>query len=128
VVITGATIGRCAVVTADHEEGIVSQHVGLIRVDQSRVLPRFALLSLMAPKWGGGQLRGQQYGQGMPGLNLSNLRQIPVPRATLGDQEAAVARVAAVREAAAVASARCRASRLAIGAIMNSWLLANLAA
>jgi type I restriction enzyme, S subunit len=91
VVITGATIGRTAVVHSYHEPGLVSQHVGLVRVNKAKVNPRFLHYCILAPAWAGGQLNEAKYGQGKPGLNLANLRALRFPLRPLPEQERIVA-------------------------------------
>lgn len=85
-VITGATIGRCALVDAQHPAGFVSQHVGLIRLPRGRVLPEWVWWCLRSPEHGRAQLLASQYGQGKPGLNLHNLRSILLPVPSLAEQ------------------------------------------
>ena len=104
IVITGATVGRCAVYTDDLEPGYVSQHVSICRLPQDKVLPRYALLWLLSPD-GQQQLLGQRYGQGKPGLNLTNIRSIVIPVPPLDEQRRIVAyldsvqaRLASLRE------------------------------
>lgn len=77
-VITGATVGRCALFRDKLEPGFVSQHVGICRLPKESVNPEFALWGLRGPK-GQMQLLGQRYGQGKPGLNLSNIRALTLP-------------------------------------------------
>lgn len=93
VVITGATIGRVAVITPEDDRGLVSQHVGLVRVDHTRVLPQFLLHACLAPSWAGGQLNKSKYGQGKPGLNLTNLRDLQFPLPSMQAQRDSVARL-----------------------------------
>jgi len=104
IVITGATVGRCAIYTEDLEPGYVSQHVSICRLPQDKVLPRYALLWLLSPD-GQQQLLGQRYGQGKPGLNLTNIRSIVIPVPPLDEQRRNVAyldsvqaRLASLRE------------------------------
>jgi type I restriction enzyme, S subunit len=104
IVITGATVGRCAIYTDDLEPGYVSQHVSICRLPQDKVLPRYALLWLLSPD-GQQQLLGQRYGQGKPGLNLTNIRSIVIPIPPLDEQRRIVAyldsiqaRLASLRE------------------------------
>jgi type I restriction enzyme S subunit len=89
-VITGATVGRCAVFPAETEPGFVNQHVALCRLPATEVFPHYALWGLRAPS-GRGQLLGQRYGQGKPGLNLSNIRAITLPFPPLNEQRRIVA-------------------------------------
>lgn len=90
VVITGATIGRSAIVSTHHPPGLVSQHVGLIRVDRSKVNPRFLHYAMVAPAWAGGQIARVKYGQGKPGLSLTNLRDLGFPLPSLREQRRVV--------------------------------------
>jgi type I restriction enzyme S subunit len=121
-VITGATIGRSALVRSSDAPGIVSQHVGLIRLDPSRVLPEFGLLSLMAPSWAGGHLRPASYGQGKPGLNLKNLAELPIPSASLSVQRRAVAQANAALETVIRAAATSERATREINGILPSVL------
>jgi len=84
-VITGATVGRVNVYRKGLEPGFVSQHVGICRLPQSRVEPEFALWGLRGPS-GQAQLLGQRYGQGKPGLNLTNIRSLSLPLPPLPEQ------------------------------------------
>jgi type I restriction enzyme S subunit len=78
IVITGATVGRVAVYPSDSEPGYVSQHVAICRIDPAHLDPRFALRGLLSP-YGQEQILGQRYGQGKPGLNLTNIRNLRLP-------------------------------------------------
>jgi type I restriction enzyme S subunit len=92
VVITGATIGRVALLRETDPPGIVSQHVGLVRLNRDRVFPPFFLYALRSQAWTGGQLAAAKYGQGKPGLNLTNLRNLSFPLPPLEEQMAVVER------------------------------------
>jgi type I restriction enzyme S subunit len=85
IVITGATVGRCAMYTDGLEPGFVSQHVATCRFAIGGLLPAFALWALRSPT-GQEQLLGQRYGQGKPGLNLGNIRAISLPIPPLAEQ------------------------------------------
>lgn len=78
IVITGATVGRVAVYPVDSEPGYVSQHVAICRFDHAYLDQQFALRCLLSP-YGQEQLLGQRYGQGKPGLNLTNIRNLRLP-------------------------------------------------
>jgi type I restriction enzyme S subunit len=95
IVITGATVGRVALFSDSHESGFVSQHVAICRLPQSRVLPEYGLYCLRSPQ-GRGQLLGQRYGQGKPGLNLTNIRNIAIPIPSFDEQERVLGRARAV--------------------------------
>jgi type I restriction enzyme, S subunit len=75
IVITGATVGRAAVFREGMETGLVSQHVALCRFSGEEIDPDFIWWGLYSSE-GQRQLLGQKYGQGKPGLNLSNIRSI----------------------------------------------------
>ena len=89
VVITGATVGRVALLRASHEPGFVSQHVALCRVSQDILCPDYLAAALLAPG-GQEQLLGSRYGQGKPGLNLDNILDLHVPVPDLVHQRDAV--------------------------------------
>ena len=95
IVITGATVGRVAIFSRKDEPGLVNQHVALCRLPRDQINPRYALWGLRSPQ-GREQLLGQRYGQGKPGLNLSNIRALAVPVPPLDEQEQIVATLDAV--------------------------------
>ena len=95
-VITGATVGRVNVYRQGLEPGFVSQHVGICRLPQTKVEPEFALWGLRGPG-GQAQLLGQRYGQGKPGLNLSNIRSLSLPFPSLPEQCRIVAELDALQ-------------------------------
>ena len=95
-VITGATVGRCSVFTGENEPGFVNQHVALCRLPKDRIDPFFALWGLRGPS-GQGQLLGQRYGQGKPGLNLTNIRSLSIPIPPLAEQRRIVTRLDALQ-------------------------------
>jgi len=88
-VITGATVGRCAVFPIDGEPGYVSQHVALCRLPADEIVPHYALWGLRSPD-GQRQLLGQRYGQGKPGLNLEHIRSLTLPIPPLVQQRGVV--------------------------------------
>ena len=88
IVITGSTVGRITVYPMDAEPGFVSQHVAICRVP-SEVVPRFAFWGLHNSK-GREQLLGQRYGQGKPGLNLTNIRNLTLPLPPIEEQQRVV--------------------------------------
>ena len=89
-VITGATVGRATVYREGLEPGFVSQHVAICRLPQDEVEPEFALWGLRGPN-GQAKLLAQRYGQGKPGLNLSNVRSLSLPFPPLPVQRRIVA-------------------------------------
>jgi len=96
IVITGATVGRAAVYCQGLEPGFVSQHVAICRLPSDEVDPQFALWGLRSPD-GQAQLLGQRYGQGKPGLNLSNIRALSLPFPGLPEQRRIVAELDALQ-------------------------------
>jgi len=99
VTITGANVTRAAHVDADLEEAYVSQHVALARP----IIPSlsvFTHLWLITMAGGRGILKRLAYGGGKPGLNLDNLRTLPIPVPPLAE-------AARLAESATAILARC---------------------
>lgn len=94
-VITGATVGRVACFDAHREPGFVSQHVAICRLPCRVVLPRFAWWGLRSPM-GQDQVIGQRYGQGKPGLNLTNIGDLALPLPPIQEQMEVVAELDAL--------------------------------
>ncbi|MEX2673423.1 MAG: restriction endonuclease subunit S [Phycisphaeraceae bacterium] len=84
--ITGANVGRCAIVGQAKEEAYVSQHVALIRLVDPNFAPFWhrALISRAVAR---GQLLEYAYGAGKPGLNLDNVRDGLVPLPSREEQQ-----------------------------------------
>ncbi|MEJ7807545.1 MAG: restriction endonuclease subunit S, partial [Telluria sp.] len=76
--ITGANVGKAALVEAELSEAYVSQHVALIRPVES-ALSNFLHLFLTSGTGGRKQLNEEAYGAGKPGLNLQQLGAVVVP-------------------------------------------------
>lgn len=91
VTITGANVGKCALVTEPIDEGYVSQHVALLRPVETGIGP-FGHLWLTSAHGGRGLLLNYSYGA-KPGLNLSQLRELPMPLPPLAEQHRIVAKV-----------------------------------
>jgi type I restriction enzyme, S subunit len=92
VVITGAGVTNPALLDVDLGEAYVSQHVALIKPTDTNLSP-WLLLCLMAPMGGRAELVTRAYGAGKPGLNLDNIRSLPIPLPPLAEQHRIVARV-----------------------------------
>jgi type I restriction enzyme S subunit len=92
VVITGAGVTNPALLDIDLGEAYVSQHVALIKPTDRNLSP-WLLLCLMAPMGGRAELVTKAYGAGKPGLNLDNIRSLPVPLPPLAEQQRIVDRV-----------------------------------
>jgi type I restriction enzyme S subunit len=77
ITITGANVGKVAVVDFDPPEAYVSQSVCLVRLKNPE-LSRFVQLQLIARKGDKSALEAMAYGLGRPVLNLENIRAAPV--------------------------------------------------
>jgi type I restriction enzyme, S subunit len=89
--ITGASLGRCAVVPADFTAANVSQHVTIIRplVTETRHFLRICLLS----PFGQAMIWGRQVGMAREGLSKKVLEQFEIPLPPLKEQKRIVAKV-----------------------------------
>jgi type I restriction enzyme S subunit len=92
VVITGAGVTNPALLDESLGEAYVSQHVALIKPTDTN-LSSWLLLCLMAPMGGRAELVKRAYGAGKPGLNLDNIRSLPIPLPPLAEQQRIVAKV-----------------------------------
>jgi type I restriction enzyme S subunit len=95
VTITGANVTKSAFVDRAIGEAYVNQHVALGRP----ILPtltEYLHLWIVSPEHGRKKLAADAYGAGKPGLNLENLRTMPVGLPTLEEQAEIVARAKAL--------------------------------
>ncbi len=92
IVITGAGVTNPALLNRDLGEAYVSQHVALIKPTDTSLSP-WLLLCLMAPMGGRAELVTRAYGAGKPGLNLDNIRSLPIPLPPLAEQDRILAKV-----------------------------------
>ncbi len=78
ITITGGNVTKAAAVNCELPEAYVSQHVGLVRLVATELLP---LLHMWVVAQHGGRriLLERAYGGGKPGLGLAHLRTLPVP-------------------------------------------------
>jgi len=120
ITITGANVTKCAVVDIALDEAYVSQHVSLSRLALPQMAP-FVHLWLVSPHHGRKVLLDAAYGAGKPGLNLDNIKEVPVAVPPLEEQDEIVRRVAALMKLAdaieqrvAIAAARADKSTQAI--------------
>jgi type I restriction enzyme S subunit len=93
VVITGAGVTNPALLDIELGEAYVSQHVALITPTDTN-LSSWLLLCLMAPMGGRAELVKRAYGAGKPGLNLDNIRSLPIPLPPLEEQRRIVTKLA----------------------------------
>jgi type I restriction enzyme S subunit len=92
VTITGANVTKSALVEQPIEDAYISQHVALARLNDIR-LSKFVFQSLICPSHGRKQLLAAAYGQGKPGLNLENIRDVIVHLPPMAEQQEIVRRV-----------------------------------
>lgn len=86
ITITGANVTKAALVETDIGDAYVSQHVALLRlVDES--LSKFVYLWIVSSGHGRKQLLESAYGQGKPGLNLDNIRDLAIAIPPLLEQQ-----------------------------------------
>lgn len=90
--ITGANVTKCAHVSADIPEAYVSQHVALCRLAIPELSP-FIHVWLTSPQHGRKVLLDNAYGAGKPGLNLDNIKEVPIALPPLAEQTEIVRRV-----------------------------------
>lgn len=89
--ITGASIGRCAIVPSDFETANVSQHVSIIRATRPdwRHYLHIALISRALQA----RMMDDQVGMSREGLSKKKLEQFPIPIPPLAEQKRIVAKV-----------------------------------
>ena len=92
ITITGANVTKSALINSELPEAYVNQHLGLVRLVPS-VCWEFIHLWIISPKHGRAQLTEAAYGNGKPGLNLTNLKQVLIALPPLKEQQEIVRRV-----------------------------------
>jgi type I restriction enzyme, S subunit len=92
ITITGANVTKSALVDREIGQAYVSQHIGLVRPVEILTAP-FLYLWIVSPSHGRRKLVEDAYGAGKPGLNLDNIREVPVALPPLEEQEEIVRRV-----------------------------------
>lgn len=97
VTITGANVTRAAWVEWDIGEAYVNQHVALVR-PLIPEMSQYLHLWTISLAHGRKRLAADAYGAGKPGLNLDNLRTMPVALPSLEEQAEIVRRVNALNE------------------------------
>jgi type I restriction enzyme S subunit len=90
--ITGANVGKCACVDREIPDAYVSQHVALLRL-QDTVLDSYLHWVFLSDAFVRGQLHRVAYGAGKPGLNLENVKDALIPLAPLPEQRQIVAEI-----------------------------------
>jgi type I restriction enzyme, S subunit len=89
--ITGASIGRCALLPRSFSEGNVSQHVAIIRLVEPKIR-EFVHLSLISPAYQK-LITDVQVGVSREGLSMQRLKLFPMLLPPLGEQHRIVAKV-----------------------------------
>ena len=93
--ITGASIGRCAVVPSDFDEANVSQHVTIIRAVQPEL--NAFLHKVLVSRHVQQTVMAVQVGVSREGLSITKLGQFLIPVPPLAEQSRIVTRVTALR-------------------------------
>lgn len=94
ITITGANVTKSALVNQPLGEAYVSQHVALVRPVNPDHAP-FLYYAIVSPRNGRAFLEEQAYGAGKPGLNLTNVKEVPIGLPPLAEQHQIVAEVEA---------------------------------
>ena len=121
ITITGANVGKVARVRNTIPEAYVSQHVALVRLQQTELAP---FLEFYLKDVGSGRKRLTElaYGGGKPGLNLSNIRQLALTLPSLEEQTEIVRRVEQLFAFADQFEARLTDARAHVDALTQSIL------
>lgn len=87
--ITGANVGKVALIDKEIPEAYVSQSVALMRYLDSR-LTKFMWYYFQSRAFGQGLISNLVYGVGRPVLSLENMKEVPVALCSIEEQEAIV--------------------------------------
>ena len=85
IIITGANVGKVALVDLEAGEAYVSQSVALMKLVMPEIA-RFVHLAMIADGFGKTQFEKMVYGMGRPVLSLKNVQNIILPLAPLQEQ------------------------------------------
>jgi type I restriction enzyme S subunit len=121
ITITGANVTKSALVTADINDAYVNQHVALVRFKNQEMSP-FIFLYLISHSNGRGQLLESAYGQGKPGLNLDNIKNLDIHLPPLPEQQEIVRRVGALFKKADEIEARYKKAKAFVDRLTQSIL------
>lgn len=92
ITITGANVGKCALIEESIPESYVSQSVALVKVVDAKI-SKFIHLSLLSRSDDGSQLENLAYGMGRPVLSLPQIKSVKIPLPSLDEQLEIVNRV-----------------------------------
>jgi type I restriction enzyme S subunit len=95
--ITGSRIGRVAPAASDDSGAYVSQHVAILRLDRSKLIPSFVSFFLSMPGLGQSQIKKAQYGQTKPGLNFEQIRRFSIPSLSIDEQQQIMNKIESVQ-------------------------------
>jgi type I restriction enzyme S subunit len=98
--ITGSRIGRVASAPPSLAGAFISQHVAILRFDQSRLKPEYVSRYLSLKNGGQRQILASQYGQTKPGLNFEQIRRFRIPLLSIEEQEAVLGKIRKVEAGA----------------------------
>jgi type I restriction enzyme S subunit len=84
--IAGANIGKCGIVEEHHLPANTNQAVGIMRVDQQQLAPRFLYYWFKQPQTFR-YIQGLNAQAAQPNINLSMLRNIEVPVPSISEQQ-----------------------------------------
>jgi type I restriction enzyme S subunit len=121
ITITGANVTKSALVEIPIENAYISQHVALVRFAEVR-LSKFLFYAVISPAHGRKQLLEAAYGQGKPGLNLTNVREVVVGIPPLTEQEEIVHRVEKLFKLADAIEARYQKAKAHVDKLTQSIL------
>lgn len=107
--ITGASLGRCAVVPSEFGEANVSQHVTIIRLTNPRVR-EYLHLCILSP-YTQSMIWGRQVGMAREGLSKKVLEQFEIPLPPIAEQHRIVVRVVELMRFCDVLEQRLRRSK-----------------
>lgn len=92
ITITGANVGKCALIEDDIPESYVSQSVAIIKIVHSNI-SKYVHLTLLSRNAEGSQLENMAYGMGRPVLSLPQIKSVKIPFPSLAEQQEIVSRV-----------------------------------
>lgn len=86
ITITGANVGKVAIIDFDIEEAYVSQSVALLKYLDKRI-SKYLFYYLQAQNFGKTFIDQMVYGMGRPVLSLPNMKDIPIALPSLQEQD-----------------------------------------
>jgi type I restriction enzyme S subunit len=121
ITITGANVTKTALVEVELEDAYVSQHVALVRLSDTR-FSKFLFYWIISLGHGRHQLHAAAYGQGKPGLNLDNIRDVEIAIPSLSEQKEIIRRVEALFKKADEIEARYQKAKAFVDKLTQSIL------